>query len=98
MSSRQLVSPDSGGANTGFRCASGDEANLDQREIAIEGLDSGAEGMSQEKLQQVVAESGVEGLTKYLASMGQTGAKVLTPEEIKRRQAEGKSILSDDEL
>jgi hypothetical protein len=45
-----------------------------------------------------VAEEGVEGLTKYLASMGQNNAKVLTPAEIKKRQAEGKSILGDDEL
>jgi hypothetical protein len=44
----------------------------------------------------VIAESGVEGLTKYLASMGQSNAKVLTPEEIKKRQAEGKSILGDE--
>ena len=47
---------------------------------------------------QVVAEDGVEGLTKYLASMGQSNAKVLTPEEIKRRQAAGESVLGDHEL
>jgi len=98
VSSRQMVSPDSGGANTGFRCASGSALNADGREIAIEGLeDDGSGGMSQEKLQQVVAEEGVEGLTKYLASMGQNNAKVLTPAEIKKRQAEGKSILGGDE-
>jgi formylglycine-generating enzyme required for sulfatase activity len=96
VSSRQMVSPDSGGGNTGFRCASGDALNTDQKEIAIEGIDTNEEGMSQEKLQQVIAEGGVEGLTSYLASMGQNNAKVLTPEEIKKRQDEGKSILGDD--
>lgn len=47
------VSPDSGGANTGFRCASGSALNVDGREIAIEGLEADGEGMSQEKLQKV---------------------------------------------
>ena len=143
------MSPDSGGGNTGFRCASGSALNADGREIAIEGLDDGAEGMNQEKLQQVsdtsqnqgrqvfrwlydcaccpllslppplffpwapacpcqcppfwavshyqvVAEGGVEALTAYLANMGQSNAKVLTPAEIKKRQEEGKSILGDE--
>jgi len=45
----------------------------------------------------VVAEGGVEGLTKYLASMGQDSAKVLTPAQIKQRQAEGKPLLADDD-
>jgi len=98
VSSRQMVSGDSGGGNTGFRCASGDSLNTDHKEIAIEGIDTNQDGMSQEKLQQVIAEKGVEGLTEYLASMGQNNAKVLTPEEIKKRQADGKSILGDDEL
>ena len=48
--------------------------------------------------EQVVAEGGVEGLTAYLASMGQSGAKVLTPDEIKRRQAAGESVLGNAEL
>lgn len=38
----------------------------------------------------------MEALTKYLASVGQDKAKILTPEEIKKRQAEGKSIVGDD--
>jgi len=47
-----MVSPDSGGGNSGFRCASGDLRNEDKgREIAIEGVDASAEGMSQDKLQ-----------------------------------------------
>jgi|MDSY01.1.fsa_nt_gb sulfatase modifying factor 1 len=98
VSSRQMVSPDSGGGNSGFRCASGDALNTDQREIAIEGIDTSADGMSQEKLQQVIAEGGVEGLTAYLATQGQSNAKVLTPDEIRKRQANGESILTGEEL
>ena len=48
-----MVSPDSGGGNSGFRCASGEALNEDKTEIAIEGLDPDGEGMSQEKLQKV---------------------------------------------
>ena len=51
--------------------------------------------MLQEKLQQVIAEKGVEGLTEYLAQMGQQNAKVLTPAELKKRQEEGGSIMDD---
>ena len=96
VSSRQMVSPDSGGGNSGFRCASGEALNTDQREIAIEGVDPTQDGMSQEKLQQVIAEGGVEGLTRYLSEQGQSNAKVLTPEEIKKRQDAGASILGDE--
>jgi len=48
--------------------------------------------------QEVIAEGGVEGLTKYLAKMGQSDAKVLTPEQIRKRQEEGKSLLTGDDL
>lgn len=96
VSSRQMVSPDSGGGNTGFRCASGEFLNTDQREIAIEGLDTSADGMTQEKLQQVVAEKGIEGLTQYLAQMGQSNAKVLTPKEIKERYQDGLPVTEGD--
>lgn len=46
----------------------------------------------------MVAEGGIAGLTEYLAKMGQSNAKVLTPEQIKKRQEEGKSIIGDDEF
>jgi hypothetical protein len=46
----------------------------------------------------VIAEGGVEGLTKYLAKMGQSDAKVLTPAQIRKRQEEGKSLLTGDDL
>lgn len=87
--------PDSGGASTGFRCASGEHSNADRRELAIEGLDASAEGMSPDKLQQVIAEGGVEALTRYLADMGQTNAKVLTPEELRKRQQAGARIVEE---
>uniref|UniRef100_A0A7S2ME14 Sulfatase-modifying factor enzyme-like domain-containing protein n=1 Tax=Octactis speculum TaxID=3111310 RepID=A0A7S2ME14_9STRA len=95
VSSRQMVSADSGGGNSGFRCASGDILNTDGREIAIEGLDMDGDGMSQEKLQKVIAERGVEGLTQYLAEQGQSNAKVLTPAQLKKRQEEGGSIMDE---
>ena len=52
-----MVDPQSGGANTGFRCASGEFLNSDKSELAIEGLDTSQDGMSQEKLQQVTREA-----------------------------------------
>jgi len=96
VSSRQMVSPDSGGGNSGFRCASGEYLNSDHREIAIEGIDASADGMSQEALQKVIAEEGVEGLTAYLAKMGQNNAQVLTPKQLKERQENGESLLGEE--
>lgn len=69
---------DSGGGNTGFRCARG------------KGGGHRRPPMNQELMQQIVAEKGVEGLQEYLAQTG--GGSVMTPAMLKEKQAEIKRM------
>ena len=69
--------PDSGGINTGFRCAKGKGGGGKAwREEKVK------KKVDQDKLQAVLAEEGIEGLQKYLKSSG-IGGSVLTPDMLK---------------
>ena len=69
--------PDSGGINTGFRCAKGKGGGGEAwREKTLK------KKVDQDKLQAVLAEEGIEGLQKYLKSSG-IGGSVLTPDMLK---------------
>lgn len=72
VSTRMDNTPDSASSNTGFRCAGGDAVNEAPR-------------MDQERLQEVLAEKGVEGLTDYIQSMGKS-AEVLTADQLADRR------------
>ena len=74
---------DSGGSNTGFRCASG------------KGGGHRRPPMNQELMQQIVAEKGVEGLQEYLAANG--GGSVMTPAMLKEKQAQIKKMKAEME-
>ena len=47
-------------------------------------------------MQNIAAEHGVEGLQKYLAESG-SGAQVMTPGQLKERQAQLKKMKADME-
>jgi len=83
--------------NSGFRCArdgtEGAPLSDDPRQKRAGGLPA---GMDQEMLQNIAAEHGVEGLQKYLAESG-SGAQVMTPGQLKERQAQLKKMKADME-
>lgn len=70
--SRMGNTADSGGYNTGFRCAAGTGGGHRQRPA------------SQETLMKIIEEKGVEGLQEHLAKTG--GGHVTTPAELKKQQ------------
>jgi len=96
-STRMGNTADSGSHNSGFRCArdgtEGAPLSDDPRQKRAGGLPA---GMDQEMLQNIAAEHGVEGLQKYLAESG-SGAQVMTPGQLKERQAQLKKMKADME-
>ena len=91
---------DSGGHNTGFRCARGKGGGHDAIHRALGGGGGGAGGaggggggMDQETIQRILAERGKDGLMEYLAKVrGVENAQVMTPGELKKRHAEIKAM------
>lgn len=65
---------DSGGYNTGIRCASG------------KGGGGRKAPPDQEILQKLAAEGGVEALQKYLKDSGHSNTQVMTPESLKKKR------------
>jgi formylglycine-generating enzyme required for sulfatase activity len=106
VATRMGNTPDSGGGNTGFRCAKfkgqkrakakkGEEDKID-----LDDLDDLSmmpkSAMDQNMLQQVVADHGVEGLQRFMAESGM-GGSVTTPAELQKRQAEIKKMKAEME-
>jgi len=63
-----------GGYNAGFRCVSGKGGGFRPRQP------------SQETIQNIIAEKGVDGLQEYLKTMGHSNTQVYTPDQLKERQ------------
>jgi len=96
VTTRMGNTPDSGGHNTGFRCAKDGPDGPQAREGAPRqpggqptprrkgGLPA---GVDQEMLQQIVAEKGVEGLQEFMRESGM-GGSVMTPAQLKEKQTQ----------
>ena len=87
---------DSGGHNTGFRCARGKGGGRDAAHRATGGASppgGGTGGLDQDTMQRILAERGKDGLMEYLAKVrGVDNAQVMTPGELKKRHAEIKKM------
>merc|ERR1712130_783416 len=85
---------DSGGGNTGFRCAYGKGGGAQAFKNYVDklqGRKSGPRGLDQELLQKIVAEKGADGLKEYLAEKGMN-AGVFTPDQLKKRHEQIKKM------
>eukprot|EP00928_Gymnodinium_smaydae_P024172 TRINITY_DN19649_c0_g1_i1.p1 TRINITY_DN19649_c0_g1~~TRINITY_DN19649_c0_g1_i1.p1 ORF type:complete len:387 (-),score=86.08 TRINITY_DN19649_c0_g1_i1:98-1258(-) len=91
---RMENSPDSGSHNTGFRCASG---KRNRNEAPAKSAAARAQGLDQEKLQEILAERGRDGLEQWLKEQG-VGGSVMTPAELQQRRDDLQKMKSQMEL
>eukprot|EP00656_Telonema_subtile_P040280 TRINITY_DN45341_c0_g1_i1.p1 TRINITY_DN45341_c0_g1~~TRINITY_DN45341_c0_g1_i1.p1 ORF type:complete len:371 (+),score=74.43 TRINITY_DN45341_c0_g1_i1:37-1149(+) len=96
VTTRMGNTADSGSHNSGFRCAADGDQGAPLNDDARRAGGGGGlpPGMNQEMLQQIAAEKGVEGLQQFLAESG-SGATVMTPGQLKERQAQLKKLKAE---
>jgi hypothetical protein len=102
--------PDSGGGNTGFRCAKTEGAKRIKKKKNKDGTEEKVDlddiddltmipksAVDQNLLQQVIADHGVEGLQKFMSESGM-GGSVTTPAELQKIQEAKKKAMEAGEL
>eukprot|EP00755_Sulcionema_specki_P003433 Sspe_Gene.27666::Locus_12030_Transcript_2_2_Confidence_0.400_Length_1351::g.27666::m.27666 len=97
VTTRMGNTADSGSHNTGFRCARNGKLG-DPIPDKPRGP-GGRAAMDQDKLQEIIAEKGVEGLQEYMKEVGMDG-NVMTAGELRKRQEqlkEARARLEEDE-
>merc|ERR1712232_914772 len=91
-------SPDSGSHNTGFRCASsakGKDANLEEPpKIEPPKPKKSAKDLDQNKLQEILAEKGADGLQAWMAEQGVAG-QIMTPAQLQEQRDKLKKVKEE---
>eukprot|EP00756_Hemistasia_phaeocysticola_P032225 Hpha_TRINITY_DN16398_c0_g1::TRINITY_DN16398_c0_g1_i1::g.62826::m.62826 len=95
VTTRMGNTPDSGSHNTGFRCAR-DGSLGGPKPDKVRGSGGKAAVSDPDRIQEIVAEQGVEGLQQYMKDIGMAG-DVLTPDQVQKKQAEQKKLREREE-
>eukprot|EP01065_Artemidia_motanka_P014679 TRINITY_DN1852_c1_g1_i6.p1 TRINITY_DN1852_c1_g1~~TRINITY_DN1852_c1_g1_i6.p1 ORF type:complete len:430 (+),score=156.39 TRINITY_DN1852_c1_g1_i6:68-1357(+) len=91
VTTRMGNTKDSGSHNTGFRCARNGALGAPKKD-KTRGAGGKAAVSDPDRIQEIIAEEGVEGLQRYMKEVGMDG-DVLTPGEVQRKQADKKKQM-----